>query len=738
MRYCVAILLLLLISNNFSTALAALPQDSAAAIIKGTVKSGEGKPIDGANVVIKGTIDGATTDSSGYFEFETSKFGSRVLLVTAIEFGDKEFDIDIIPGQVIIKNVTITKGEYKTDEILVTASSFTSGQNSRVTITPLEIVQISGSQADLYRAITTFPGSNQVDEGSRIAVRGGEPNEVLTMLDGATMYKPFIFDDTYNTSTFSTINPWEMKGINFSSGGFSAKYGNVLSAVLDLQTYDFPNSSGAFLWAGLTGVNLSGQYVSSNRKFGATIDGGVSVIRPYFLFNGITTDYSPDPSANTLGGTLTFKTSASGLLKIYANYNDDKIGIRSISPSYNGYFNGSTNNFFSNIKYSFAPSSISLLNTSISINSIKTKNKYGVLDNTTTENYAKLRSDFGIPLSTQINFDAGAELEYSENKASGTYPVYFYNLNPDALSYKLNAMQHTSRIGGYAEVSSRMIKNFLLQTGIRSDYYTLSGKSIIDPRLSMVYRLSQTLFLKGAAGIYRQDPSLQYYSQMNTTGLSPEKAVHYILGFEFNSENDYILRVESYYKKYSNLITYNPLNYGISTDGEGTAKGIDVFLKARYKSAINGWISYSAVDSKRSASPVSGEFPADYDITHTLSVVANFRFTSELTLGLTYRYATGKPYTPITGSIPDTTQNVYIPLYAGYNSGRFPEYHRFDASIQYIFRLFNRIAVGVISVMNIFNNKNIYEYTYNRDYSQRRTVYTNSVREVYLGFGFYL
>jgi hypothetical protein len=101
-------------------------------------------------------------------------------------------------------------------------------------LTPLEIVRIPGSDADLCRAITTFPGSNQVDEGSRITVRGGDASEVMTILDQASLYHLFIFDDDFNTSSYTTINPWGLKGINFSSGGFSAKFGNALSAVLDL------------------------------------------------------------------------------------------------------------------------------------------------------------------------------------------------------------------------------------------------------------------------------------------------------------------------------------------------------------------------------------------------------------------------------------------------------------------------------------------------------------------------
>lgn len=102
----------------------------------------------------------------------------------------------------------------------MTASSFTSGQNNAVALTSLEIVRIPGADADLYRAITTFPGSNQVNEGSRITVRGGDPDEVLTIIDQASLYNPFIFDETFNVSSYSTINPWVLKELILQAADF--------------------------------------------------------------------------------------------------------------------------------------------------------------------------------------------------------------------------------------------------------------------------------------------------------------------------------------------------------------------------------------------------------------------------------------------------------------------------------------------------------------------------------------
>src|SRR4030095_3634459 len=321
--------------------------------IYGQVTDKKSHPINGANVVIEVSIDDTTTDSTGYYEFETSKTGSQMLIFTAIDFNENKLPINIQPGSPIEANAKLGKATVETDEILVTASSYTSGQQSQVTITPLEIVRIPGSDADLYRALTTFPGANQVDDGRRIKVRGGDADEVLTILDQASLYHPFIFDDDFNTSSYTTINPWGLRGINFSSGGFSAQFGNTLSAVLDFKSYEMPQGTGAFLWLGLANIGLSGVYLSKDKKFGATMDIGQTILEPYFKINNYLIDnYNPIPLARGVGGTLSYKTGNTGYLKGYFDYSEDKIGIKNTSPTYDGFYNSKAKTFFGNLKFS--------------------------------------------------------------------------------------------------------------------------------------------------------------------------------------------------------------------------------------------------------------------------------------------------------------------------------------------------------------------------------------------------
>jgi vitamin B12 transporter len=707
--------------------------------ISGKVLGAENKPLTGANVVIEGTIDGATSDTTGYFEFETSKTGNMTLIFTAIDYLEKQVQINIQAGKPVEVDVKLSKGAATTEEILVTASTYTSGQNSQVTLTPLEIARIPGSSADIFRAITTFPGSNQVDEGSRITVRGGDPNEVLTILDLASLYNPFFFEDDFNSSAYSTINPWGLKGINFSSGGFSAKYGNALSAILDLQTYDMTQGTGLFAWLGLANVSLSGSYRSKNKKFGASFEGGQTILDPYFKVNKPNAEYSPVPLARNIGGTLSYKLNEGSYLKLYGSYSDDKVGIKNTSPSFDGYYNAKSNNAFTNLKYSTPLFGSSLLNMGISYSRYKKSFSYGVLDNTSTDTYSKFRTDFSHPLSSKVDLNSGAEYEYDETDFSGTVPLYSYNLALSAPSLYVSSKKISGRIGAYAESKLKFTKKFFTVAGVRTDYHTLSKKVSFDPRLSAGFKIFEDNVIRASVGLYHQYPSLQYYAQSLNNNLKPEQAVHYILGYEINKMDGlFLFRVEGYYKDYKNLVLLDPDNYTYYSGGSGFAKGVDVFLKSKVFNKYSAWVSYSYSDSKRRQYDAAVQTSADYDVTHSLTAVASYYFNDFFTVGLTYRISTGKPYTPVAGSYFDSTRNVYAPVYAVKNSGRFPTYHRLDLNAQLIFSAFGRFAIAVMELNNVLNQKNLNDYTYNYDYSLKKEIVSTNRRELYVAFGIQL
>jgi len=422
-------------------------------------------------------------------------------------------------------------------------------------------------------------------------------------------------------------------------------------------------------------------------------------------------------------------------MKVYGDYSGDKIGIRNTSPSYDGFFNSESHNYFGSYKMSFSPSSGSMFNAGASFSLYDRKSNYGILDTKSKDYYAKGRADLTVQVSDKTDINTGVEYEYLENHIEGIVPDNSYNLKLTAPSRSLDTTANSGRLGVYAETQMRLTDKFFAITGVRSDYHTLSKKISFDPRLSLGYQVSKYNVFRAAVGLYHQYPVPNDYLRALDNNLDAQEAIHYILGYEYNKEGDIVFRVEGYYKDYKNLVALDYNDFRYKSMGSGFAKGIDVFLKYKYENKFTGWISYAYSDSKRRQYDATTQTSSDYDITHNMSFTGSYNVTDAINVGLSYRISTGKPYTPVVSSLFDAAQNVYIPTYGEKNSDRFPTYTRADISVQYITSLMNRFCVMFVAFNNVFDTKNLYQYNYNYDYSQKIDVRSNNIRIVWFGIG---
>ena len=126
--------------------------------------------------------------------------------------------------------------------ITVQAGAYKAGNERGATLTALEVVSTPGATADVARAMQTLPGVQNVDEGTGLFVRGGDVSETKVLLNNVVMLSPYNYETPTGNYTV-TVNPFLLDGIFFSSGGFGARYGNILSGVADLRTAGRPTQS---------------------------------------------------------------------------------------------------------------------------------------------------------------------------------------------------------------------------------------------------------------------------------------------------------------------------------------------------------------------------------------------------------------------------------------------------------------------------------------------------------------
>src|SRR5687768_15142603 len=205
--------------------------------ITGTVRDDAGQPIPGANVVIKGTYDGTSTSVDGTFSFSTEEKGDHVLSVTFIGYKISEQNISL-GEQSLSFNIELKEEINQLDAVVITAGSFTAGEEKRRTILkPVDIATTAGATADIAGALNTLPGTQKVGESGRLFVRGGDGREARTFIDGMLVldaYSP----SAPNTPSRGRFLPFMFKGTSFSTGGYSAEYGQALSSALVLDSKD--------------------------------------------------------------------------------------------------------------------------------------------------------------------------------------------------------------------------------------------------------------------------------------------------------------------------------------------------------------------------------------------------------------------------------------------------------------------------------------------------------------------
>src|SRR5215210_3307923 len=133
--------------------------------------------------------------------------------------------------------------------VVITAGTFEASDRKRAAaiLTSLDVVTTASANGDITGALKTLPGAQQVGESEGLYVRGGTAAETKTFIDG-TLVNNFFYSSVPNIAQFSRFSPFIFKGTVFSTGGYSALYGQALSSALILESIDLPERSAANLF----------------------------------------------------------------------------------------------------------------------------------------------------------------------------------------------------------------------------------------------------------------------------------------------------------------------------------------------------------------------------------------------------------------------------------------------------------------------------------------------------------
>jgi len=653
--------------------------------ISGTITQKNGTPIVGANIYLEGTYDGASSDDQGRFSFTTDETGIQTLVASFVSFEPMYMAADV--SQMKDLKLVLKEDVNSLDTVVISAGSFQAGDNSKVSVLkPLDVVTTASALGDFVGALQTLPGTTTVAEDGRLFVRGGDAGETQIFIDGIRVFTPYT-PTTNNIPTRGRYSPFLFDGITFSTGGYSAEYGQALSSVLLLNTIDEPDQEKTDIGIMSVGGTLGNtqKWENSSLSFNASYIN----LAPYLAVFKDRNDWEKPFEA--FGGESVFRQKlGNGLLKWYTAFDATNFELtqEDINLPDGLHFKLKNNNLYTNASYSTDLGNRWDIETGGSLT--RANNQIGIEDNDidNVELSAHLKLKLRKKFSNQFKLYMGAEQFFTD------FTEDFQNPGVPQITYG-----YTNNItAAYAEADYIFSKKLAAKVGVRGEYSGLFNQFTISPRASIAYKASKHGQFSLAYGDFYQNP-LSDVLKFNTN-LQAQKTQHYILNYQY-SHKDRIFRAEAYHKAYTNLVTYDTnfadFSSTYTNNGDGYAQGIDIFWRDNQTiKNVDYWVSYSYLDSERKYQNYPTNATPPFANDHNLSVVGKYWIGDwKSQVGFSYQFASGRSYTN--------------PNEAGFLQEQTKAYNSVSLNWAY---LLSPQKILYFSVNNVLGTKNINGYQY--------------------------
>jgi len=649
--------------------------------ISGKIVDEKNNPIPNANVFIDGSYDGATSTDTGEFSFTTTVEGNQTFVISALSFEQKQLAIvmNTYQNQTIILKRNLTE----LNEVLITAGSLEAGGKSRVSVLkPLDILTTAGNPGDIVSAFKTLPGTQIVGESGKLFVRGGEANETQTFVDGLRVAQPYL-QTANNVPTRSTFSPLLFKGTTFSTGGYSAEYGEALSSILVMNTIDEPDLEKTDLGIMTLGASLGNTQKWENNSL--SVNTSYLNLQPY-------QSLLPDNNIEwikhyeSIGGETVFRQKFDrGLLKFYASYTAANFDLKQEDINYPDKLRtqNKNNNLYSNLSYKGGFGDNWNIFAGISFAKSRNSGIFDVYNYDSSENASHLKLKLTKPISDKIKTSFGAD--------------YFYTNFSESVT-NFESGYHSNIFAAFSETDFLVTNNLITKVGLRFSKNYLLDESSIAPRLALAYKVAKNQQFSMAYGTFEQAPKNDYLKY--TANLQAEKAQHYILSYEFNKDKQ-IFKAEVYYKSYDNLVKYDTkspvYNSNFNNTGTGYAKGLELFWRDNKNiKNLEYWISYSYIDTERNYANFPKQATPSFVADHTLSLVTKYWIQDwRSQIGATYTFSSGRPY-------DNPNEMTFM-------NGKTKSYNNLSVNWAY---LISPQKILFFSVTNVAGIKNVYGYNY--------------------------
>lgn len=660
-------------------------------IIEGMITSTKGELMPGANVFLSGSYDGTVAESDGSYSFTTSLSGEQVLVATFIGYIKSSKDVNLTGG-VVTADIELEENSGNIDGVVISAGTFETGDRKRsVTLQPLDIVTTPSALGEVYGALTSLPGTALIGEDGRLFVRGGDAYESKTFVNGLLAKKPYS-SNVPDLPSRGRFSPFLFSGTTFSTGGYSAEYGQALSSALILTTNAFPQKTQTELSLMSIGINATQTLRWEDTSVTAGID--YMNMEPYYSLVSNRFEMNRHPRSTGGNFSLRQRIGVNGILKVLATYSGSEIGLSYpdlAGPGETVDISIDNKNLYANIYYGGQIGENWFIK--------------GGLAYTIDENNLDLQSSLVDDYLKNLQMKVTVKKIFNENMSLiiGLEET-FNNFIQDYLagsSFKTSAEFDDFGSAVFSEIEIRPYHWLALRTGLRGEYSSLLKENNLAARVSAALKITEEAQISFAYGNFYQTP--EEYLLRFTHSLNYERSDHYIANYQWE-KNDRLFRVEAYTKDYLNLVTYDAVELWngnmYDNNGNGNSKGIDVFFRDKETfSNVDYWISYSYINARRLYRDYPVKARPPFAPAHSASFVGK-KWVEGISsqLGLSVTFATGRTYNDLNSS--------------RFMDGKTPFYNNVSINCSHLRTIFNMSAIIYVSVNNLLGRENIFGYRY--------------------------
>ena len=621
---------LLLFIGCIGSSYAALAQ----ATLSGKVTDEEGHPIYGASVFIPKSDIGSLTDSNGVY-YITIPSENKVSLTVSYVLYESAYinSIKASKGDTLKKNVTLAKLDNILQNVEI-KDNRNRTQAGMVDISLQNVDQNPTPGGGVEGLIKTMVGSHD-ELTSQYSVRGGNYDENLVYVNDFEIYRPFLVRSGQQEG-LSFVNPDLAQNVNFSVGGFQAKYGDKMSSVMDV-TYKHPEKFAGSVLLSFLGASFHLEGASKNKKLTYLV--GARQKSNQYLLQSQPTKGQYNPSFTDLQGLVTYRFNQKWSIEFLANYARNRFNfVPEESESAFGYVNQALklntlftgqeqdqfDSRFGGLALSFRPSErtkLKLLFSGFQTNEFETydiNGEYGFYELETdlgksnfgqekyslgtgqihnfARNYltanvftAALR---GSHTSAHQHFDFGFDathvsvddklLEWQRLDSAGFSVPYDTSALLMNYSYHANNNLDYTRLTAFVQDDISIGETMTLNLGVRANYTFMNKEMVISPRAqySIKPHWKKDIIFRISTGIYAQPPFYREMRDMEgnlNTQLKSQKSFHIAGGFDYKffawGNRPFKVTAEAYYKKLWDLDPYEYDNVRIRYYANNDAKG---------------------------------------------------------------------------------------------------------------------------------------------------------------------